>query len=58
MDRNHQMYKLHVPGLRENAPRVVYGDSILLRHLLTEPGTNLPRGVDEWLSRGGRERGT
>ena len=25
VDRNHQMYRLHVPGLRENAPKVAYG---------------------------------
>lgn len=25
IDRNHQMYRLHVPGLRENAPKVAYG---------------------------------
>ena len=27
VDRNHQMFRLHVPGLRENAPKVAYGRS-------------------------------
>ena len=33
------------------------GNIVLLRQLLIDPQTNLPRGVDQWLSRGGRERG-
>ena len=52
-----QTFTLHVPGLRENAPKVVYGDSVLLRQLLFEPGSSLPRGLDAWINHGGRQRG-
>ena len=52
-----QTFTLHVPGLRENAPKVVYGDSVFLRQLLFEPGSSLPRGMDAWINHGGRQRG-
>lgn len=53
-----QTFTLHVPGLRENTPRVVYGDTVLLRQLLFEPGSSIPRGMDYWINHGGRQRGT
>ena len=33
---------LHVPGLREETPRVAYGDTVLLRQLIIDPRTKLP----------------
>ena len=33
---------LHVPGLREETPRVAYGDTVLLRQLIIDPHTKLP----------------
>lgn len=50
-------FSLRVPGLREGAPRVVYGDIVLLRQLIVDPRTNLPQGMDLWLSGGNCAKG-
>lgn len=53
-----QVYLLVVPGLRENTPSVNLGDSVLLRQLVLDPTTGLPRWMKLWLSPGGGcERG-
>lgn len=56
-DPTYQYFNLHIPGLRENTPKVVYGDAVVLRQLLFEPGSSLPKGMDSWINRGGRQRG-
>ena len=56
-DPTYQYFNLHIPGLRENTPKVVYGDPVVLRQLLFEPGSSLPKGMDSWINRGGRQRG-
>ncbi|KAL8948945.1 MAG: hypothetical protein Q9222_004910 [Ikaeria aurantiellina] len=42
IDRAQETYSLHVPGLRENAPRVAFGDNIMVRQLVMDPTTKLP----------------
>ncbi|KAI4272601.1 MAG: hypothetical protein LQ337_005191 [Flavoplaca oasis] len=42
VDRAQETYSLHVPGLLENAPRVAFGDNILVRQLVMDPSTKLP----------------
>ena len=56
IDHAHEIYSLHVPGLRESAPRVAYGDVVMLRQLILDPSTNLPQGMDSWVGGGSRER--
>lgn len=57
-DHTQQLYTLRVPGLREGTPSVSFGDSIMLRQLILDPATNLPRGMSNWLVPGGGfERG-
>jgi len=57
-DLMQQVYALSVPGLREGTPSVSFGDSVLLRQLILDPATGLPRGMNIWLaSGGGLERG-
>ena len=58
LDPKLQTFNLHVPGLRENNPKVVYGDTIILRQLVIEPESGLLRGIDAWMNHGGRQRGT
>ncbi|KAL8713790.1 MAG: hypothetical protein Q9220_002317 [cf. Caloplaca sp. 1 TL-2023] len=41
-DRTQETYSLHVPGLRENTPRVAFGDNIMVRQLVMDPTTKLP----------------
>lgn len=53
----HHIYSLHVPGIRESAPRVAYGDIVMLRQLILDSRTSLPQGIDFWVSSGNRERG-
>lgn len=48
-----QRYRLKVPGLREGTPSVNLGDFILLRQLIIDPVTQLPKGMDAWLAPGG-----
>ncbi|KAI4233132.1 MAG: hypothetical protein LQ349_004591 [Xanthoria aureola] len=42
VDRALETYSLHVPGLLENAPRVAFGDNIMVRQLVMDPSTKLP----------------
>jgi len=57
-DLTHQLYSLVVPGLRENTPRVVLGDSVMLRQLRLDPVTMLPRSMSLWTGPGGgKQRG-
>ncbi|KAL8704339.1 MAG: hypothetical protein Q9201_002490 [Fulgogasparrea decipioides] len=42
IDRGQEMYGLHVPGLRENTPRVAFGDNVMVRQLVMDPATRLP----------------
>ncbi|KAI9881504.1 MAG: hypothetical protein M1830_000067 [Pleopsidium flavum] len=57
-DLTHQLYSLVVPGLRENTPRVVLGDVVMLRQLRLDPSTMLPRKMSVWMGAGGgRQRG-
>ncbi|KAL8629198.1 hypothetical protein Q9189_005102 [Teloschistes chrysophthalmus] len=42
VDRAQELYSLRIPGLRENTPRVAYGDNILVRQLIMDPATRLP----------------
>ncbi|KAL8783057.1 MAG: hypothetical protein Q9213_004904 [Squamulea squamosa] len=42
VDRAQETYSLHVPGLLENAPRVAFGDNIMVRQLVMDPSTKLP----------------
>lgn len=45
-DHSQQVYSLAVPGIREGTPLVSLGASIMLRQLLLDPATNLPRGMN------------
>lgn len=56
IDPDQQIFGLHVPGIREEAPRVAYGDIVMLRQLIVDPATNLPLGMDFWISSLSRER--
>ncbi|KAL8997548.1 MAG: hypothetical protein Q9188_006302 [Gyalolechia gomerana] len=42
VDRAQEIYSLNVPGLRENTPRVAFGDNIMIRQLVMDPVTKLP----------------
>ncbi|KAL8921067.1 MAG: hypothetical protein Q9172_004221 [Xanthocarpia lactea] len=42
VDRAQETYSLHVPGILENAPRVAFGDNIMVRQLVMDPLTKLP----------------
>ena len=42
IDRHQETYALSVPGLRENTPRVAFGDNLLVRQLIMDPATRLP----------------
>ncbi|KAL8711519.1 MAG: hypothetical protein Q9225_007109 [Loekoesia sp. 1 TL-2023] len=42
VDRTQEIYSLHVPGLRENTPRVALGDNVMVRQLVMDPATKLP----------------
>ncbi|KAL8936104.1 MAG: hypothetical protein Q9211_004349 [Gyalolechia sp. 1 TL-2023] len=42
VDRAQEIYGLRVPGLRENTPRVAFGDNIMIRQLVMDPVTKLP----------------
>ena len=52
-DYQKQVYSFAVPGVRDNTPFVSVGDSIIVRQLLIDPATNLPRGMGAWLAPGG-----
>ncbi|KAL8774581.1 MAG: hypothetical protein Q9209_000954 [Squamulea sp. 1 TL-2023] len=42
VDRAQETYSLQVPGLLENAPRIAFGDNIMVRQLVMDPSTKLP----------------
>lgn len=42
IDWAQELYSLHVPGLRENTPRVAYGENIMVRQLVMDSATKLP----------------
>ncbi|KAL8808088.1 MAG: hypothetical protein Q9200_004430 [Gallowayella weberi] len=42
VDRAQETYSLQVPGLSENAPRVAFGDNVMVRQLVMDPSTKLP----------------
>ncbi len=57
-DQLQQVYSLRVPGLREGTPLVSVGDFVMLRQLVLDPVTGLPRAMNAWLAPGGgSERG-
>lgn len=56
-DASQNIYKLHVPGIREGAPMVAYGDQVMLRQLRLDPYTNLPLGMEFFFHRGGESDG-
>lgn len=56
-DFQQQIFSLHVPGLRESAPRVSLGDIIMLRQLVLDPLTKSPLGMEYWEKSGGQKRG-
>ena len=56
VDLVQQLYNLKVPGLRDGTPIVELGDTVMLRQLVIDPATRLPRGMDVWLASGGRYR--
>ncbi|MCJ1266986.1 hypothetical protein MMC22_006871 [Lobaria immixta] len=54
---SHDIYKLHVPGIREGAPAIAYGDQVMLRQLRLDPDTSLPLGMEAFFYRGGESDG-
>ncbi|KAL9124953.1 MAG: hypothetical protein Q9217_005776 [Psora testacea] len=46
-------FRLKLPGLRDGTPTVNLGETVLLRQLILDRNTNLPRGMDVWLRPGG-----
>ena len=42
VDRSQEIYRLHVSGIRENTPRVAFGDNVMIRQLIMDPTTKLP----------------
>ncbi|KAL8801273.1 MAG: hypothetical protein Q9182_004580 [Xanthomendoza sp. 2 TL-2023] len=42
VDRGQETYSLQIPGLLENAPRVAFGDNVMVRQLVMDPLTKLP----------------
>ena len=56
-DASQDIYKLHVPGIREGFPTVAYGDHVMLRQLRLDPHTSLPLGMETFFARGGESDG-
>ncbi|KAH0552943.1 hypothetical protein GP486_006859 [Trichoglossum hirsutum] len=57
IDHNTPLFSVSVPGLREDAPRVLLGDTVLVRQVRLDM-TGEPWGMRAWLCPGGgRERG-
>ena len=52
-DGDQPLYALSVPGIRDGSPTICLGQLVLLRQLILEPQTQLPRGMDQWCSPGG-----
>lgn len=48
-----QIYSLRVSGLRDGTPTVRYGDTLILRQLVIDHATKMPRDMDAWLAPGG-----
>ncbi|KAL8825446.1 MAG: hypothetical protein Q9191_004414 [Dirinaria sp. TL-2023a] len=57
IDFQQHLFSLHVPGLRESAPRVAFGDIMSLRQLVLDPWTKKPLGMEYWEKSGGQMRG-
>lgn len=56
-DASQDIYKLHVPGIREGAPILAYGDQVGLRQLRLDPETSLPLGMEAFFYSGGESDG-
>ena len=57
-DRSQHLFSLQVPGIKEGTPLISFGDLVMLRQLVIDPVTGLPRGMHAWLALGGgRDRG-
>ena len=57
--RNVPLFKLKLPGLGDGTPAINPGETVLLRQLILDQRTRLPRDMDAWLrSGGGRHLGT
>lgn len=56
-DASQGIYRLHVPGIREGAPIVAYGDQVRLRQLRLDPKTSLPLGMEAFFYKGGDSDG-
>lgn len=54
-DLNNRIYSLVVPGLREGTPRIVIGDTVLLRQLRLDH-TMLPCLMSQWMAPGGGQQ--
>lgn len=52
-DASQEIFKLHVPGIREGAPLVAYGDQVMLRQLRLDPKTSIPLGMETFFHLGG-----
>ena len=52
-DGEHPLYSLSVPGVRDDSPAIILGQTVLLRQLILDPKTQLPRGMDAWCTPGG-----
>ena len=58
VDHEQEIYLIKIPGIKEGTPLVDFGDFIMLRQLILDQATGLPRGMDLWLTSGvGRDRG-
>lgn len=49
-DHAQNIFSLRVPGIRESTPPVNFGDIIMMRQVLIDLNTGLPRGMDLWLA--------
>ena len=57
-NRHIPVFRLKLPGLRDGTPVIALGDHVLLRQLVLDPLSKLPRNMDSWLRPGGgRDRG-
>lgn len=53
------LYSLAFPALSDSHPTMLLGQSVFIRQLVMDSQTNLPWGMDKWLSSGGgQEHGT
>ena len=50
VDAIQEIYKVQVLGIREGTPQVALGDIVLLRQLVFDPVTGLPRHMSEWFA--------